>query len=42
MSDTSKKIVVNGKEEAPIRKVKLPIEVDWQEIARKKEEAAKK
>jgi len=33
-----KKVLVNGEETAPINKHKLPPEVDWQELARKKRE----
>jgi len=33
----SKKIIVNGKEEPPIKKTKLPLEIDWQKIAREKQ-----
>jgi len=36
MSEEEKKVIVNGKEEKPIPKTKLPLEVDWQELARKK------
>ena len=38
MSSNDKKIVVNGKEEKPIKKTKLPRDVDWQELAKKKQE----
>lgn len=38
----NKKLIINGKEVAPINKVKLPLEVDWQEIARKKQKEVKK
>lgn len=35
MSD-EEKVVVNGKEEKPIRKFKLPLGVKWEEIVREK------
>jgi len=34
---SNKKIVVNGKEEKPIKKTKLPRDVDWQAIAKEKQ-----
>jgi len=37
MSNESKKVIVNGKEEAPKKKTKLPLDIDWQAIARKKQ-----
>jgi hypothetical protein len=40
MSD-EKKIFVNGKEEAPIKKTKLPLNVDWEKIVREKQEEEK-
>jgi ribosomal protein L24E len=33
---SNKKIVVNGKEEKPINKKKLPRDMDWQKIAKEK------
>ena len=36
---SNKKIVVNGKEEKPIKKRKLPRDIDWQALAKKKQEA---
>lgn len=39
---SSKKIVVNGKEEKALEKVKLPRSVDWQKIAKEKQEKDKK
>lgn len=33
------RIVLNGKEVEPIKKTKLPREVDWQAIAKAKQEA---
>jgi len=34
---TNKPIVINGKEEAPKPKFKLPLDVDWQKIAKEKQ-----
>ena len=34
---TNKKIIVNGKEEKPLKKKKLPPSVDWQALAREKQ-----
>jgi ribosomal protein L24E len=39
MSSNKKKIVVNGKEEEPIKKRKLPRDIDWQKIVKEKQEA---
>ena len=39
MSD-DKKVIVNGKEEAPIRKFKVPLDFDWQAVVKKKREAS--
>lgn len=36
------KIIVNGKEEKPIKKTKLPLDVDWQKIALEKQRKEKK
>lgn len=38
MSSNNKKIVVNGKEEKPIKKHKLPRLVDWQKIIKEKQQ----
>jgi ribosomal protein L24E len=35
---SSKKLVINGKEEQPIKKKRVPRNVDWQAIAKKKTE----
>lgn len=35
------KIIVNGKEEEPIKKTKLPLDVDWQKIALEKQKEKK-
>jgi len=40
MSDTPK-IVLNGKEVAPINKAKLPLDVDWQAVAKAKQDEKK-
>jgi len=32
-TNSEKTVVVNGKEEKPIRKKKLPLHVDWQKLA---------
>jgi hypothetical protein len=37
-----KKVRVNGKERVPIKKTKLPPDVDWQAIAREKQNEGKK
>jgi len=37
-NEKKKTVIVNGKEEAPIRKTALPLHVDWQEIAAQKTE----
>ena len=37
----NKKLIINGKEVAPINKVKLPLDVDWQAIAREKQKQQK-
>jgi hypothetical protein len=34
---TNKDVKVNGKIEQPIKKTKLPPEVDWQTLAKKKQ-----
>jgi len=34
-------VVVNGKAEEPINKTKLPLNVDWQALAREKQAEAK-
>ena len=36
-SNSKKKVAVNGAEETPIEKKKVPLDVDWQELARKKQ-----
>ena len=36
MSD-EKKVMVNGVQEDPIRKVKLPLDIDWEKVAREKQ-----
>ena len=36
MSD-DKKVLVNGKEEPPLKKTKLPLDVDWAAIVREKQ-----
>jgi hypothetical protein len=36
-SSEEKKVVVNGKEEAPKKKTTLPLDVDWQAIVREKQ-----
>lgn len=43
MSDEHKKILVNGSEEKPLNKVKLPLDIEWEKIAleKQREEAAK-
>jgi hypothetical protein len=35
--EKEKKVLVNGKEEAPKKKTKVPLTVDWQAVARKKQ-----
>ena len=37
MSDTPKKIFVNGKEVPPAKKQKLPAEVDWTALVKAKQ-----
>jgi hypothetical protein len=39
-NQNGKKVLVNGKEEAPVNKTKLPPDVDWQAMAREKQEQA--
>ena len=42
-TNEKKTVLVNGKEEKPIKKTKLPLDVDWQAIAKRKQaEAAEK
>jgi len=38
---SNKKIFVNGKEEKPIKKRKLPRDIDWQKIIKEKNEKNK-
>ena len=38
---SSNKIIVNGKEEKPIKKTKLPRDIDWQKLAKEKSENEK-
>jgi len=35
---SNKKIVVNGKEETPVKKTKVPRDVDWQKLVKAKQE----
>jgi len=37
MSLSEKKVVVNGKEEEPIKKRKIPRDIDWQAVAKEKQ-----
>jgi len=37
---TNKKVLVNGKEETPIKKTKIPSTVDWAAVVRAKQKAA--
>lgn len=38
MSSSEKKVVVNGNEEEPIKKTKVPRDVDWQKLVKAKQE----
>ena len=35
---SNKEVVVNGKNEKPIKKTKIPRDVDWQQIAKEKQD----
>lgn len=35
------KIIVNGQDEPPIKKTKLPLDVDWEKIVREKQKGSK-
>ena len=37
---TNKKIMVNGVEQPPIKKTKVPPEMDWQAVVRERQKAA--
>lgn len=40
MSDDKKEyVIVNGKKEKPIRKVKVPLDINWQKIVKEKQES---
>lgn len=34
---SSKKLIINGKEAQPIKKKKVPRDIDWQKIAKEKQ-----
>lgn len=35
---SNKEVVVNGEKKTPIKKVKVPRDVDWQQIAKEKQD----
>lgn len=41
MSD-HEKVLVNGKVEEPVKKTKVPLDIDWQAIALEKQKEVKK